>query len=54
MKHDLDNETCFPKWLVTVPGYLSKSILNVSPFYDTLRDLPHFHKILNTEYQTKL
>jgi len=42
------------EWLLTIPGSFSNSDLKVSPWFDPLRDLPRFQKILNTEYQTKL
>jgi tetratricopeptide (TPR) repeat protein len=42
------------EWLLTIPGYISNTELKVNPWYDPLRSLPRFQKILNTEYQTKL
>jgi len=40
------------EYLLTIPGDLSVPLLRIDPFYDKLRDLPRFQKILTTEYKT--
>lgn len=41
------------EYLLTIPGYLSVPYLKNEPYYDKMRNLPRFKKILATEYQTK-
>ena len=41
------------EYLLTIPGYLSVPYLKNEPYYDKLRNLPRFKKILATEYKTK-
>jgi TolB-like protein/Tfp pilus assembly protein PilF len=40
------------EFLLTIPGDLSVPLLKIDPAYDKLRVLPHFQKILTTEYKT--
>lgn len=40
------------EYLLTIPGDLSVPLLKIDPFYDKLRDLSRFQKILATEYKT--
>ncbi|MGC3945719.1 MAG: hypothetical protein QM762_14560 [Chryseolinea sp.] len=42
------------QWLLTIPGNLSAGELKLSPWFDAVRDLSRFQKILNTKYETKL
>ena len=40
------------EFLLTIPGHISVPFLKINPYYDKLRPLPRFKKILNTEYKT--
>jgi TolB-like protein/Flp pilus assembly protein TadD len=40
------------EFLLTIPGHISVPFLKINPYYDKLRPLPRFQKILETEYKT--